>query len=179
MTLGVHKLDGTDVIVSISASREWGDELERAKRGGALDLHLLAGNIEILASEFFVTIGPFEGALILLPTIEVVARAFTQIRGGGPRIEIPLIGDDTSVWMLRKSVKDLTHVVLAYRGTQSPPIATAALDQATREAVDEFLKGLLEAFPLRRWTREEVSVLEYVVTVWPELQVSKMLAKRA
>lgn len=131
------------------------------------DLLCLWGNIEILAGDTLMVLGQFPGALLLLPSIEDLASAMTRMRAGHKTIEVALVGDTTSLWILERTHGAQGGVVLAHRGVEAGPIHRDDLEKALGDAVQAFLEVILARRSAATWGASAVQIVESVALVWP------------
>jgi hypothetical protein len=129
----------------------------------------VTGNIDFLADDSFLRVGPFAGALLLLPTLEALAIGMTRVRRGDTRVEIRLVGDATAFWVDTPRGADPAGVSIIYRRAQTPLVSRASLDTACEGAVHDFLLYLHERDVLRGAPPHVVTLLTTVVSTWPGL----------
>jgi hypothetical protein len=158
-----------EIALSFALSKAAKGELAAAKRGASLDPLMLRGNIELLTGDDLMTVGLFDGSLLLLPSLHALAAAIRQLRTAGTNVEIVLVGDSPSLWLVR-DLKHMSHVMVSFQGTQTPPVSTASLDDAARDAAYELLRGILDAYPLGRWPSHATETFNELVSVWPSLE---------
>ncbi len=82
-------------------------------------------------------------------------------------IEVILVGDATSLWILERTRGADSGVVLSYRGAETGLMRRDDLEKAIGDAVSEFL-GLVHA---RRsastWGASAMQIVEAITRVWP------------
>jgi hypothetical protein len=129
----------------------------------------VTGNIDFLVDDYFLRVGPFIGALLLLPTLEKLAEGMTRVRRGDMKIEVALVGDATSFWINTPQRANSSDVSICYLRKTTPFVSRAALDTACECAVRNFLLYLHEKGVLREAPPHVVTWLTTMVWVWPGL----------
>jgi hypothetical protein len=97
------------------------------------------GNIDILVGDDLTTVGTFDGALILWPSLEALCDGIEQMRDGQTTIEIVLVGDTPSLWIITRRYRSGAVTTLTYRGHETRAILPAALDRACGQAIAEYV----------------------------------------
>jgi hypothetical protein len=131
------------------------------------DLLCLRGNVEILGGDTVMVLGQFTSALLLLPSIEDLASGIARLRKGHKTIEVTLVGDTTSLWILERKHGATGGVVLAHRGAELGPIHRDDLEKALGDAVLTFLDGILARRGASSWGASAIQIVESVAEVWP------------
>lgn len=133
------------------------------------DLLYLNGNIEIMVGDSVIVVGPFEGALLLLPSLEALAIAVLRLRDLHSRVEVVVVGDSPSLWLVGKPPPKSDTVEIHYRQQKSGPVLRTAFDTACEQAIKDFLSWLEEERPSSTWSSEAQHIRQTLITVWPSL----------
>ena len=133
------------------------------------DILLLRGNIEILVNDSLLVVGPFEGALLLLPSIEVLALSVLRLRDLHSRVEVLVVGDSPSLWLVGKPPPKSETVEIAYRQVKLGPVLRTEFDAACEHAVSEFLQWLEGQRPRSTWSSDAQNIRRTVGLAWPSL----------
>jgi hypothetical protein len=133
------------------------------------DLLYLNGNIEIMVDDELIVVGPFEGALLLLPSLEVLALGVLRLRDLHSRVEFILVGDTPSLWLIGKPPPRSETVEIHYRQQKTRPVLRTEFDAACERAVAEFLSWLEAQRPVSTWSSETKHMRQMLVTTWPSL----------
>jgi hypothetical protein len=132
------------------------------------DLLYLSGNIELLVGDALTLVGQYPGALLLLPSIEALAAGMTRMREGHKTIEVVLVGDTTSLWIMARSRHSDGAVSLAYRSAETTLMLRDDLEKALGDAVQAFLEVILARRPASTWGASAMQIVESIAHVWPE-----------
>ncbi len=132
------------------------------------DLLYLSGTIDVLAEDTLVVLGPFEGALLLLPTIDVLANGIRDVRAGHRTIEIVLVGDANSLWLVEKRGQH-EHMTIIHCDIRTAHVSRDEIDQAFGQAIAEFLETLTASRPVHSWHHEALRILDNVIFTWPSI----------
>jgi hypothetical protein len=135
----------------------------------APDLLLLRGNIEMMVDDSLLVVGPFEGALLLLPSLEELAVAVLRLRDLHSRVEIVLVGDTPSLWLIGKPPPKSETVEIVYKQQRLGPVLRTAFDAACERAVAEFLQWLEAQRPRSTWPSDALKIRHALGLTWPSL----------
>ncbi len=155
---------GAAVLISITISAEWRNELAR---GAVQDINLLAGNIEILIEDALLVVGAFEGALLLLPSVETLISLAEQLHAGAPRIDVELTGNGGQVTIVKRHRGPPSLYVIMTRGESGPPVRLNCFEDAVREAVVSFLHNISGLYPMKFWPEDARRLVELARATWP------------
>jgi hypothetical protein len=133
------------------------------------DLLYLRGNIEIMVEDSVLVVGPFEGALLLLPSLEALALGVLRLRDLHSRVEIVVVGDSPSLWLMGKPPPNSATVEIHYRQEKLGPVSRTAFDAASERAVGEFLQWLEGQRPRSTWSTDAQSIRHTLGLAWPSL----------
>ena len=90
-----------------------------------------------------------------------------RIREGHKTIEVVLVGDTTSLWILERKLGAQGGVVLVHRGAESGPIHRDDLEKALGDAVQAFLEVILAHRSASTWGASAVQIVESIALAWP------------
>jgi hypothetical protein len=135
----------------------------------APDLLLLRGNLEMMVDESLLVVGSFDGALVLLPSLEVLASGVLRLRDLHSRVELVLVGDTPSLWLVGKPPPKSETVEILYRRERLGPVTRTAFDAACERAIADFLQWLDGQRPRSTWPSEALSIRHMLGLTWPSL----------
>lgn len=133
------------------------------------DLLYLRGNFEFLVGDSLLVVGPFEGALLLLPSLETLALGVLRLRDLHSRVEILVVGDSPSLWLIGKPPPKSETIEIGYRQEKLGPVRRSEFDAACESAVTEFLNWLEGQRPLSTWSSDAQSIRRTLGLTWPSL----------
>ena len=159
----------TSVLVSIWPESSLGDSQLSE------DLLYVSGNADILVGDGdIMRLGQFPGALLLLPSIEVLADGISRMRTRQRKIEVILVGDTPSMWLVARKIGMRSGLVASYRGAETGLITSEEFDVACEGAVAEFFAWVCQRRPFVTWSTSATQIAEAVARTWP--RVTKALA---
>jgi hypothetical protein len=131
------------------------------------DLLYLSGNIELLVGDSMMSLGQFPGALLLLPSLEVLASGMMRMRARHKTIEVVLVGDSTSLWILERTCGADSGIVLSHRGAETGLMRRDDLENAFGDAISAFLEFILARRSASTWGVSAMQIVESIAQVWP------------
>jgi hypothetical protein len=127
------------------------------------------GNLDFLVDDTLVRIGQFEGALLLLPTLEILASGISRMRRGDLTVEVAVVGDSTPFWIAtQKRVPERAFIV--HREMKTPLVDKPDLDRECEGAAGTFLAFMRDNNALRPDLPHIRSMIMNVTLTWPALR---------
>lgn len=123
------------------------------------------GDLHVTVEAWFRSLGPFPGAVLLLPTAESLLSDLALLRRKRPSVELLIVGDVGPVWLHR--VGRDTEYAFGLRGERSPAVGAEVLTEGFRKATAALLGTFLIGKPWPVWTPAEQSALRRLVAGWP------------
>ena len=143
---------------------------DSANPGPLDDLQYITGNIDLLVDDDdILRLGQFAGALLLLPSIDVLADGVARMRSGQKTVEVILIGDTSSLWLIQKKIDGRTGLIAAHKGAETRPVLPEEFDAACERAIVEFFVWLCRARPRSTWDSSATQIANAVKSVWPKI----------
>jgi hypothetical protein len=126
------------------------------------------GNIDFLIDDTLVRVGQFEGALLLLPTLEIMASGISRMRCGDLTVEVAVVGDSTPFWIVTPRHASKSAFIV-HRNMKTPIFDKTDLDRECEDAAIRFLSFMRDNDALRPDLPHIKSMLVNVTLVWPAL----------
>src|SRR4051812_29279506 len=101
---------------------------EESVHGRPQDPLYWRGNMDFLVGETLLHVGPFPGALLILPSIEALADGVARVRRDEHLVEVLLVGDSPSMWLAKRKGGKSTGVAIVYQDGETQAVPVRALD---------------------------------------------------